>query len=208
MIWWRSSRELAGTAQAWCRTCPMRAINIDARKSEIVQGALFHMTVICLPEQDFTLTIPFAGEDVDNETRAFVEELESAFGAVDFSTLNVLRFTPPEEISELYASEHNQENIKRQTAPTGADEARSVVAVFTVADKFCALSCDVMRYGDRWFMYKPHGYIAAIMGLSVLTGGMVAVPIEELMALRGELDTDAQIRLDALLIGVLDLLEE
>ena len=152
----------------------LRGINIEARKNEIVQSILWQITAICLPGQDFSQPIPLGRENGDEEAAAFVEGIESAFGAVDFSTLKFLRFTPPEQISELYASERNQENIRAQIAPFGAEEARSVIALFIVDDKVCALTCDVMRYGDRWFMYKPSGNIGAMMGLSALTGGMIS----------------------------------
>lgn len=159
-----------------------RAVNVEARKSEIVQSIVWQMASICQPGQDFTQTVTFTGENADEETRTFVEGLENAYAAVDFSTLEVLLFTPPEKISEIFLSEKVQENIKAQAAPFGPDEARSVVALFTVDNKLYALCCDVMRYGDRWYMYKPSGIIGAIVGLSSLTGGVVPVPQEELEA--------------------------
>ena len=159
-------------------------INVEARKNEIVQSILLQMSTLCLYEraQDFDRPIGFQSDNFAEEARAFVEELDQAFAAVDFNTLNVLRFTPPELISELYASERNQENIKRQAAPYGVDEMRSVIAVFALDDKVGALCCDVARYGDRWFMHKPGGNIAAIIGFSAMTGGVIAGPVEEMAA--------------------------
>jgi len=186
----------------------LRALNIEARKNEIVYGIFSQMISICLPEQDFFHMAPFAQENIDEEVEAFVGGLEEAFGAVDFSTLKVLRFNPPEAISELYTSETNQENIKRQIAPTGADEGRSVVAVFTVGDSVCVLACDVMRYGDRWYMYRVPGNIALLVRFSASGGGVVAVPIQELLALRDELGAGAMAGLDTFIMDILDLLEE
>ena len=180
----------------------LRGINIEARKNEIVQSILLQMTSICLPGQDFSQTIPFTGDDGDKAVAAFVDGIESAFGAVDFSALKFLGFMPPEQLSELYASERNQENIRAQIAPYGAEEARSVIALFMINDKFCALTCDVMRYGDQWFMYKPGGNIASLMGLSVLSGGVISVPQEELVAMREGLGAPAQKLLDDLLSGL------
>ena len=186
----------------------LRAINIEARKNEIVHSIQFQMTSICLPEHDFSRSIPFARDTIDEEVEAFVGGLEKAFGAIDFGTLNVLLFVPPEFISELYASESNQENIKRQIAPTGADEARSVVAVFAVGSKACVLFCDVMRYEDRWFMLRAQGNIGNLLGLSWDTGGLIAVSRIELLALWNELGPDVQQQLGMDIYDLLKLLGE
>jgi len=177
----------------------IRGINIEARRNEIVQSIFLQLNAICLPDMDFSAPTTFGGEDFAEEIAAFVEGLERGFGAVDFGTLKFLRFTPPELISEMYASERNQENIQAQVAPFGADEARSVVAVFLVDGRFGTLTCDVARYGDRWFMFKPGGNIGAMIGLSAQSAGMVAVPLKDVLLLRGELDGPAQEILDEIL---------
>jgi len=165
----------------------LRAINVEARKNEIVQTVLWQMTTICLPERDFSMTTSFPKEDADeNSMTAFVEALENAFAAVDFDTLQHKLFIPPERINERYMSEQNQANIVRSCAPFGVDEAHSVVALFTVDGKFCVLCCDVARYGDRWFMFRPGGNIANLLGLPLLNGGVVAVPQEDMGTLLAE----------------------
>jgi len=186
----------------------LRAMNVEARKNEIMQGLFFHMVSICMPEQDFLNTTAFMSDNKEEEAKVFVEGLEHAFGAVDFSTLKVLRFYPPEEIEDRYASEQNQENIKRQIAPTGADEARSVVVFFTVDDIVCVLGCDVMRYGDRWYMFRAQGNISNLLGFTANTGGLAAVPVQELIALKDELGTNAPVGLDQYIRDILELLEE
>ena len=183
----------------------LRAINIEARKDEIVRATLYQITAICLPGQDFTRVTTLSGENDNQDAKEFVEGLEKAFGAMDFGTLDVLLFVPSEVLSEHYASEGNQENLKRQIAPTGADEVRSVVAVFTVSNKACALLCDVMRYGDRWFMFKPIGNIASLLGLDPITGGVISMSKRELLGLWDELDADTRNEF-AELLGTSDLL--
>lgn len=157
-----------------------RSINIESRKNEIVQSILWQMTTICLPEQDFSQAVAFGGEDTEKEAVAFVSGLDDALGAVDFSTLEVLRFIPPGAIAEMYATEANQKNLRAQSAVYGADEARSVVAVFTVDGKAGALCCDVMRYGDQWYMFRCNGNIGVLIGLSAFTGGVAAIDLDML----------------------------
>jgi len=164
----------------------LRAINIEARKNEIVQSILLQIGSICLPEEDLLQMIPFTQENREEEIQEFVGGLENAFGAVDFSTLDILTFFPPEALSALYASEQNQDNIKRQIAHIGADEARSMVVVFAVDGKICAWCCDVMRYGDRWYMLRAHGNIGNLMGLEVSTGGIIQINLSDFLNLLGE----------------------
>ena len=169
----------------------LREINIETRKNQIVRTILWQMISICLPGQDFSQPIPISTDDDGAAAKVFVEGIEEAFDAVDFDTLTFLRFTPPEEASEFYASERNQENIKAQIAPYGAEEARSVIALFMVDEHFCALTCDAIRYGDRWYMHQPGGNIAALARLNA-PYGMISVSKDELANMLGELDAPIQ----------------
>ena len=177
----------------------LRDINIEARKNQIVRTILSQITSICLPGQDFFQPTPIPDGEA---AKAFVDGIEGAYHAVNFDTLTFFRFVPPEQITELYASETNQENLKKQIAPYGAEEARSVIAVFFVGENICALPCDAIRYEDRWFMHQPRGNIGALLGLDTSTGGIISVPQAELLNILGDLgqlDTPIQDILDDLL---------
>jgi len=187
----------------------LRAINVDARRHEIVQSISHHMALLCLSGQDFFQPpVSFAQETIDEEVDVFVTALEDAFAAVDFGTLEVLLFVPPEVISETYASERHQENMQMRIAPTGADEMRSVVAFFIVDGRACVLACDAIRYGDRWFMANPYGSIASLIGLPAYTQGLVVLSKEELVALWDELGFAVQIPFSIDLYDLLKLLGE
>lgn len=185
----------------------LRTINIEARKNEIVQFVLYHMISICLPGQDFSQLTTFENESVDVEAKAFVEGLQQGFNSVDFSTLKILLFVEPELISELYASERNQQNMKAQIAPYGAEEARSVVALFTIDDKLYVLCCDVMRYGDLWYIFRPGGNIGQLIGLSVTSRGMAAISLEDIAPIQKNLDGTELEGLNAILSELTLLLE-
>jgi len=166
----------------------LREINIEARKNQIVHSILFQITSICQPWQDFYSTIPFTEEDGGEAITAFVEGIVAAFDAVDFGTLQFLCFTPPEQVSEFYASERNQENFKAQIAPYSAEEARSVIAFFIVDGRFCVFACDTTRYGERWYIHMPGGNIGSLVGLTASSGGMISVALDELPDILGEMD--------------------
>ena len=174
----------------------LRSINIEDRKREIVQSVYLQLTSVCLPEADFSYPVNLTGGDGD-EAKTFVEQLEEAYGAVDFGALRVVGFIPPETISEVYASDRNQEMLSAQIAPSGADEARSLIASFTLEGKVCALFCDAVRYGDRWFIKSSLGNASMLAGVTPLTGGMLAIPAEEVADfLRNTLGGDAQELMD------------
>lgn len=182
----------------------LRDINVEARKNEIMQSIVLQLSAICTPEWDFLTPTTFDRDHIDEETAAFVEALGDAYNAVDYGALKILYFVPPESISEHYASEKNQENLRANGAPYGADEVRSVIGVFTLGDMVCALCCDTMRYGEDWFLFRANGNIGALIGLTSASGGAVAVTEDVLYALLGEatLDDDAQAKLEALLDAV------
>ena len=165
----------------------LREINIEVRKNQIIRTILWQMTSICLPGLDFTQIIPISRDDESDPAAAFVEGIEEAFKAVDFGTLTLLQFTPPEQISEFYMSERNQQNLKAQVAPYGGEEIRSVIALFMVDEQFCALACDAIRYGDRWYMHQPYSNIAVLAGVN-MPNGILSVPKENLVQIMGELD--------------------
>lgn len=177
----------------------VRDLNVQSRVSEITRTTIYQMHALCLPGQDFTQPVTFGSEGREERIEVFVSDMDSAFSSVDFSTLQILRFIAPEDISELYMSERNQENIQSQIAPYGADEGRSVVVSFTVDGKVGALCCDAVRYGDLWYMLRGGGNIGAMIGLAAHNGGLIAMDLEELYALREDMSGEGLQMLDAFL---------
>lgn len=164
----------------------LRDLNVEARKNEITQSILGQLVSICLYEQNSAPVTTFDREKIEEETKTFVEWLEDTLSAAEVNTLKVLTFIPPEAVSEVYASERNQANIMAQCAPFEADEARSVIAIFSVGEKIGLLCCDVARYGEQWYMFKALGNIGSLIGLSASCGGVIAMDRHELAALLGD----------------------
>ena len=170
----------------------LREINIESRKKQIVESILWQITSICLPGQDFSRNVALTSENGGEEVSVFVERIEKAIGALDFGTLKLMHFTPPEQVNELYASEGYQERIRAMIAPLGADELRGVIAFFIVDENFCVLACDAIRYGDRWFIHRFNGNIGALTGLDPIPSGVLAIPQGELTNRFEELDSRIQ----------------
>lgn len=168
----------------------LRAINVEARKDEIVDSILLQMTSICMPDEDLSETISFGTEHLDAETQAFIDKLSDGYTAVDFSTLELLAFIPPEEVNDVYSTEHSQKVIEAQSNIYGADEMRSVVAVFAVDGRMCALYCDVTRYDDLWYLCRANGFMGSLMGLRITTGGVAILDQGTLSQLLESLDEE------------------
>ena len=160
----------------------LRDMSIIARKNQIASSLYYQILTICMPGRDFSMAIHLAREDEGESVTAFIEEFEGAFGAVDFGTLQFICFSPPEQFSDLYASEENQEKLKVQSVYYGSDEVRSACALFLVDRSICILMCDVVRYGDLWYMLRTSGNIGSLMGPMRgldASGGIILIPLDE-----------------------------
>lgn len=76
------------------------------------------------------------------------------------------------------------------------------MAVFTVDGRMGVLCCDVMRYGDHWYINSAGGNIANLIGFSAYTGGMIALDIEEITVLRDQMNDEEQAWLDTILASM------
>lgn len=176
-----------------------RDINIQSRVYEITRTVQYQTTAICLPEQDLTQPITFGSEGTTEKATAFVNDLDSAYSSVDFSTLKMVRFIEPGLISEMYLSEANQKNMKSQIAPYGGDNIRSMVVCFTMDGRVCVLFCDAVRYDDLWYLFRGNGNMGQMMMLAFHTGGVFVMDQDEVETLRVELSGDDLAVMDALL---------
>lgn len=154
-----------------------RSINIEARQGEAVMAVLLQMLTLHMPDRDFMSMLAFKTDTIDADVGAFVEEFAENTGSLSLETLTFGRFIPPESLSDVYESEMNQANIDRQKAIYGADEQKSVVAVFSVGSTLCALCCDAVRYGEKWYLLSMGGNIGNILGLRYSSGGITAADI-------------------------------
>lgn len=69
-----------------------RDINVETRKNQIVQAVIWQITSVAMPEQDFAQPTTFSTDNREQEVVEFVDGLDEAYGAVDFSTLRIVGF--------------------------------------------------------------------------------------------------------------------
>lgn len=149
----------------------MRALNVESRKNQIVNGITYQQFALLAPEWDISAPLTFGTDDTEG-----IPELMAQFAAAaefDMSGLTFVGFFAPETLAELYLSERNQENMAKQATVCGMDELRSMVAGFSLGGEQYLLCCDVGRYGDAWYMNSLSGNIGNLLGIAVYRGGLV-----------------------------------
>ena len=70
-------------------------------------------------------------------------------------------------LDERYRSDYNLENMEKLRVCYGMDEITSLLAIFHAGGKTYLFAPGVARYGDRWYLYSPGGYIAMFLGISI-----------------------------------------
>lgn len=88
-------------------------------------------------------------------------------------TLRLVEFLPPAQLSDMYDSERNRENIAVRAAMFGADELADVAARVEIGNRRYLFFFDVVRYGDRWYNLDHAGNLANLMGVSAFSGGIL-----------------------------------
>ena len=108
------------------------------------------------------------------------EEADEFFKKFDASRLEKLtamsdiHFLSPDSVTEnRYSSEKMQENIERQRDMYGADELSDCVAVAAVGDETLFFAPTAARYGDKWYLITPGGFVANILGIDYYHQGFI-----------------------------------
>ena len=70
-------------------------------------------------------------------------------------------------LAERYLSDYNLENMEKLRICYGMDEITSLLAIFQAGGKTWLFAPGVARYGDRWYLYSPGGYISLFLGVSI-----------------------------------------
>ena len=152
------------------------AMNIESRKQEIVNAIKFQLVMFHLTDYDPVISTMFMSDDLDAEIAAFVKHFEDNLGTLALRDLELVGFIPPNQLSEMYDGEKNQEQLVSLAEICGADELRSVAALFTVDGKGYYLCCDALQYGDQWYLHKLGGSISSLLLIDQWAGGITPAP--------------------------------
>ena len=154
-----------------------RRMNIASRSSQVAGLILFQYMSFNTPDalNDATpvmLNEPGAVSD-------FVEKFERDTEDYVFEDLEIKDTLKPEDLSDMYENEMNQENIAKQAKTFGANEEDVAnIAVTFEADGDEYIFCPQMvRYDGKWYLQSLQGNLANLLGIDVFKGGIM--PFDE-----------------------------
>ena len=148
-----------------------RQVAVAARYGQLAENLAYQWMLYSWPEgyEEFGHLV-FLSEDGDAE--AFLTGLAENDAAARWQEMEVVEFVGPAELSDMYLSEVNQQNIARQAAIYGCDEIVSVVAKLDIGGEEWYQCMDVACYGGKWYNLSFVGYIGHLLGLSYPTAGL------------------------------------
>lgn len=161
----------------------VRNLMVSERYGDIAQQLRYQYFSYAMPEaygDDIGKPVPFQSDDRTQEIQDFL-------GAFDSSPVNgwignivFVEFVPPEELTDHFMDERNQQNLNRMMACRGCDELAEIVVHIQINGKDYYQCLECARYGDRWYVQNLGGNIGALLNLSTYIAG--------LLPLDGELD--------------------
>ena len=161
-------------------TALARDLNTETRRSNVSSAILRQYVSLSRPGFNITELQELRGEGRAVE---FADQFAQKLEAVKTDTIKTLGFIPPEDINDIYDMDKNQENIAKLAKIYGADEMQSCAAVFELDGKEYLMCVDAANYGGRWYIIDLGGNLGSLLGLDIMSGGMV--PLRDL-----DLDTD------------------
>ena len=99
------------------------------------------------------------------------------FAADDSGILGSVRFNgeyyEPSEITEYYEGEQFQNSLKKRAESIGAEDIKSVAAVFYVSGAPVLLFADAVSYHGKWYICTVGGNLSVLMNIQSALCGMV-----------------------------------
>lgn len=150
-----------------------RQLNIASRRSQIA-GAIANQYMYYNAPDALNDFLPTVLEDPE-AVADFMERFERDTKIYVFDDLVVTNVLQPEDISDLYLSEVNQENITKQakTFGAGVDEVDNLAIAFEANGRTWLFCPQAVRYDGRWYLQSLQGNLANHVGMSIFTGGIM-----------------------------------
>lgn len=115
----------------------------------------------------------------NGNAKKLLDQISNQIKAVDFSSLKLLGFIPPEKLLDVYGSENHQKNMHRMARDFGADKLESHVAAIELGDNKYLLFLDVIEYDGKWFNLQLGGIFANMMDIDAEQAGAMWLDTED-----------------------------
>ena len=148
-----------------------RQVAVAVRYGQLAESLASQWMLYSWPEGYAAFDGASVALNEDGDAEAFLAGLAEGDAAALWQEMEVVGFVEPERMSTQYSD--GAESRARQAASHGCDEIVSVVAKLDIGGEEWYQCMDVACYGGKWYNLSFSGYIGALMGLSVYTGGLV-----------------------------------
>ncbi len=108
------------------------------------------------------------------ELKEFVEKFENDTQDYVFADIQITGAMQPEDLSEMYLVEQNQQNIARQAMIYGVNtgDVANVVITFEADGQEWIFCPQAIRYDGKWYLQSLQGNIAILLNMSPYTVGI------------------------------------
>ena len=148
-----------------------RQVAVAARYGQLAKSLAYQWMLFSWPEGYEAFGDESITFQEDGDAEAFLTGLAENDAAARWQEMEVVGFVEPELMSTQYSD--GAESRARQAASHGCDEIVSVVAKLDIGGEEWYQCMDVACYGGKWYNLSFSGYIGALLGLSVYSGGLV-----------------------------------
>ncbi|MBN1775828.1 MAG: hypothetical protein JW817_05115 [Clostridiales bacterium] len=152
-----------------------KELNLESRRKIVTQSItiqyFFYNYLIDDSGYGTTLTL--------NDYPDLVDDMEKASKDYFFEDLEITGSMDPEDLSDLYEGERNQENIAKQVKPYGVkrDEVANVVITFELDGDEYIFCPQLIEYNGRWYIQTFQGNLSNLIGLGYYAGAITPYPL-------------------------------
>jgi len=151
-----------------------RGFNIQRRKEEIIRDTVKQYASVYIINEGYFKDSTLL-EDVDISDENISSKLIELLNQLDLSSMKILGYVPPEELSEEYGSDGRLDIRAQRTKVCGADRVESCVAIFEVeGNKFC-FCFDAVQYKGKWYIKQLGGSISTLLDIPSDLAGITPI---------------------------------
>lgn len=166
--------------------CPMptpyvRDLMVSERYGDIARQLRWQYMRYAMPEaygDNIGKPVPFQSDDRTQQIQDFLSAFDSSPVNGWIGNIVFVEFVPPEELTDYFMGERNQEYLNSSVACTGCDEIAEVVVHIQINGKDYYQCLECARYGDRWYVQNLGGNIGQVLGVDPYAAGLV--PVDEI----------------------------
>jgi len=149
-----------------------RKLNIAIRRDAIIHQISVQFMYFNTPAA-FNNDNPVKLEDA-KAIKDFVGQFENDISNNIFDNLVITGTLAPEDVSDFFLNEQNQDNLSKQAKVYGleSDDFTNVAVTFKADGKTWIFCPQLIRYNNRWYIESTEGNLSALLFMELYRGGI------------------------------------